>query len=179
MYGGLPDLKVSLDRIAAGGVEVDRPHFRALAGDGHFVHIRGNVRKADADQLGKPYAAIEKQRENRVVARIGVVGLLHRVDQLNALVQTQILGFTRAELRRVDVFRRVLIQNAGFVRVIFEERPQRGELPRAGARVVAAVMGEVKQKFIDVRLRDACLLYTSSSSKNRVYISSIIGCIAS
>ena len=155
MYGGLPDLKVSLERIAAGGVEVDRPHFRALAGDGHFVHIRGNVRKADADQLGKPYAAIEKQRENRVVARIGVVGLLHRVDQLNALVQTQILGFTRAELRRVDVFRRVLIQNAGFVRVIFEERPQRGELPRAGARVVAAVMGEVKQKFIDVRLRDA------------------------
>ena len=123
--------QILVDRVGAGLVQIDRALLAALAGDAHGITLK--VGKIETDELGYAQTAVEKQRQNTVIA-LGVFAL-HGFEQFYAVIGGQIHRKRFADSRGLEACHRIGLEQMLFVGQIAKKCADRGDL--ACARIYA------------------------------------------
>ena len=104
-------------------------------------HIQGH-------QLRDSQAAVEEERQDAVIP--GPIGLVHRFQELDALIQLEITGQRFFQPGGVQVLHGIVPQKLGFAGQVFVERADGGDLTGPAGRIEAAVPIQIVHKGVDI-----------------------------
>ena len=116
--------EIIVDRFPAGGAHVDDALLVALADDADTVLV--HIRQIQPDQLRAPDAAVEKEHQNRKIARLIRTG--DSLQKRGGFLQRQVFRQALAQLRQLDVLDRVFADLLCGDRQIIVEGFDGGEL---------------------------------------------------
>ena len=130
--------EIAFQRVLAGVVQVDDAHLVALAE--HAQRVILNVLQIKAAELGDPQPAVQKNRQNAVVAF--AVLSVDRLQKLHTFVKRQVFGQRLFDLGGVEVLAGICVQKMRFIGQIIVKRANRCNFSRSG-RGIQAVVGHI------------------------------------
>ena len=144
-------LHIVLNRGNTGGIEIDDPFLVALAKYTHSV-IVADICVVESRHLRNTQAAIEKERQNRIVTRL--IFAFNRVQQFDTLFECEILWQRFFLFGRFQFIDRVDLEIVFLGRQVLEESLKARNLACACSRLIAAFTLQPRHVFISVRQRD-------------------------
>ena len=142
--------------ITASIVEIHDALLIALAHNAQRAHFLINIRNIDAHKLRKTHPTVEKERDDAVISLFifGFIVLCHRREQIQTFILCQIFRQYRFLFRRFNICRRIFFDHTLRHYHIFKESANGGKLSRTGGRSVFLRIGNIKEKFQNIKRSD-------------------------